>query len=638
MAALPHSQHAPLWIIVFFLLLVSLRILVHIKKTTSAKERTVSWFRISQLLLIIVGAIGVYVKFGTLLGRDPGVSLLVLLAGFKILETHTARDFYIANFLGYFLIITNFFYTQSISTAAYMTITLLVITFSLLTFNDNGKALSQLGRAQYACMLLIQSFPLALILFVLFPRLSGPLWGLPEDAHSGKTGISDTMEPGALSQLVLSNEVAFRVQWKDKIPKLSELYWRGPVLWHTDGYKWSIGKDIVAYPVDIAHSGSTINYTITIVPHNKPWIFALEMPVTLPPQTLLTHDLQLHAKEPINKPQRYTLSASTDFHISKKNQFELFRALKLPEGYHEKTRLLVQSWQADGLSSLQIIDKALQMFNKDEFYYTLTPPLLTQDYVDDFLFSTKQGFCEHYASAFVVMMRAAGIPARVVTGYQGGTLNPVSDYMIIYQRNAHAWTEIWLDERGWTRIDPTAAVSPERINQGIENALPESIIDIPYLINKSIFARNIWQRLINNWDMVNHYWNEWVISYGPQRQIQFLRQFGIANADWKNLIIVLLVAMAIVLGIICLTIFTQKRNGKDPAKVLYDKFCSKLAIKGVQRRPNEGPIDFAKRASIKLGKYRIPIKEITSLYVTTRYHSQHTQLNALKEKVHSFKF
>jgi len=636
MAALPHSQHAPLWIIVFFSLIVSLRILVHIKKTVPVKKKTLSWFRISQLILIVFGTIGVYVQFGNVLGRDPSVSLLVLLTGFKILETHTTRDFYIANYLGYFLIITNFFYTQSLFTAAYMTITLLVITYCLLTFNDNEKSLSQLGRARYACMLLIQSLPLTLVLFLLFPRLSGPLWGLPKDAHSGKTGISDTMEPGALSRLVLSDDVAFRVKWKDKIPKHSALYWRGPVLWYTDGRKWSIGKDIVAYPAEIIHTGTPVNYTITIEPHNKPWIFALEMPVELPPQTLLTRDLQLHAKEPINKPQRYTLSAFTNFHVPSNNQFELFQALKLPDGYHEKTRQLAQSWQADKLMPSQIVDKALRIFNEDEFYYTLTPPLLTQDNVDEFLFGTKQGFCEHYAGAFVVMMRAAGIPARVVTGYQGGTFNPVSDYMIVYQRNAHAWTEVWLDEQGWIRVDPTAAVSPDRINLGIENALPEVIIDFPYLINQSIFARNIWQQLLNNWDMVNYYWNEWVISYGPRRQTQFLRQFGVTNTDWKNLIIILLVAVTIVLGVICLIIFTQRKNHNDPAKVLYEKFCRKLERKYLKRQLYEGPLDFSHRAAIKCHEQSKRIKEITDIYITVRYQSNTEKLQQLQQFVRTF--
>ena len=293
MAALPHSLHSPVWIFFFFSLLVGIRILIHIRKTPIADNDSVSWFRIGQLLLILIGALGVYMHFGSLMGRDPGVALLVLLTGFKILESNNSRDYYISNYLGYFLIITNFFYTQSLFTAAYMTITLLVITFCLLTFNDRCRALTELGRAQYAGILFIQSLPLALVLFLLFPRLNGPLWGLPDDAHSGKTGISDTMEPGALSKLVYSNDVAFRVQWKDKIPNPSSLYWRGPVLWHTDGQIWSVGKDFAAYPVEIIHSGDPINYTITLEPHNKKWIFALEMPADIPSQTILTHDLQL---------------------------------------------------------------------------------------------------------------------------------------------------------------------------------------------------------------------------------------------------------------------------------------------------------------------------------------------------------
>ncbi len=443
------------------------------------------------------------------------------------------------------------------------------------------------------------------------------------------------MEPGGLSKLVLSNDVAFRVQWKGKIPKQSELYWRGPVLWHTDGYKWTVGKEITGYPVDISFSGEPIDYTITLEPHSKPWIFALEMPGKLPQQTLMTHDLQLHAIEPISKAQRYTLSAYTNFIIPRKSQFELIRALKLPQGYHEKTRQLVQSWQKDGLNSLQIVNKALQMFNK-EFYYTLTPPILTQDSVDEFLFNTKQGFCEHYAGAFVIMMRAAGIPARVVTGYQGGSLNPVSDYMIIYQRNAHAWAEIWLEEKGWVRIDPTAAVAPERINQGIENALPEAIIDVPEIINRSIFARNIWQRIVNNWDMVNHYWNEWVISYGPQRQTQFLRQLGVKNADWRNLVIILLVSVAIVLSIICFIILTKRKTDQDEAKILYEKFCRKLERKYLKRYLHEGPVDFSRRAAIKCHTRSKQIKEITDIYIDVRYQSNKDNLLQLKQHVQAF--
>ena len=636
MAALPHSLHSPVWIFLFYLLLIGIRILIQKRTTLPADKYSFSWLRIGQFLLISIGALGVYAHFGSLMGRDPGVALLVLLTGFKILESDNVRDYYISNYLGYFLIITNFFYTQSLFTAAYMTITLLVITFSLLTFNDRHKAFTELGRIQFAGTLFIQSFPMALVLFLLFPRLNGPLWGLPDDAHSGKTGITDTMEPGALSKLVYSNDVAFRVQWKDKIPNPSSLYWRGPVLWHTDGKKWSVGKEYTAYPVELIHYGEPVNYTITLEPHNKNWIFALEMPADIPPQTILTHDLQLHAKEPINKIQRYDLSAYSKYYINKNSQYELLRALRLPEGYHEKTIQLVHSWQENGLSKKQIVNKALKMFNEENYYYTLTPPLLTEDIVDEFLFNTKQGFCEHYAGAFVVMMRAAGIPARIVTGYQGGTLNPVSDYMIIHQRNAHAWAEIWLDDKGWTRVDPTASVSPERINQGIENALPEAVISVPRIISTNIYARNLWQRIINNWDMVNHYWNEWVISYGPKRQSQFLQQIGIEKADWKNLVIVLLVSIFVVLGVICLIILTQNKKTRDPARYLYDKFCRKLERKNLKRYIHEGPLAFANRASIKCHEQSGQIKKITDLYISVRYQSNPQMLKSLKQNVQAF--
>jgi transglutaminase-like putative cysteine protease len=427
-------------------------------------------------LFMFAALIGIYITFGTLAGRDAGVAMLVVLSGFKVLESTGTRDFYIASFIGYFLIITNFIYTQSIPIAIFMCVVITIMTASLITYNDTGKRLSVATRLRLSGSLFIQAVPIMLVLFLLFPRVAGPLWGLPKDAHTGLTGIDDEMAPGSISHLVQSDAVAFRAKFQGRKPRPEQLYWRGPVLWFSDGHKWTVGrKQYGGFSTPINTFGQASRYEITMEPTNKHWLFALEIPRDAPEQSYLTQDLQLKTRSPVRERKRYTLTSYTHFQIGINHPAELLRALQLPKGRHRKTVQLAHKWRQESNTPGEIIERALDWFRNDDFYYTLTPPLLRGDSVDEFLFSTKQGFCEHYAAAFVILMRAAGIPARVVTGYLGGEFNPIGDYIIIRQRDAHAWAEVWIGEEGWQRIDPTAAVSPTRINEGIENAIPDSV-------------------------------------------------------------------------------------------------------------------------------------------------------------------
>ncbi|RKZ67291.1 MAG: DUF3488 domain-containing protein, partial [Gammaproteobacteria bacterium] len=434
------------------------------------------------------GFVGIYVHFGTIVGRSAGVSLLVLLAGFKVLEINHHRDFYVSCFLGYFLVVTNFLFTQTIGTAVYMACTIFVMTLSLVSFNDTQKKLSIRASGKITATLLLQSIPVMLVLFLLFPRISGPLWGMPDDTHSGLTGIDDEMSPGSISQLIQSNKVAFRVDFKNTRPVPSQLYWRGPVLLHTDGKTWSRGESEHHAAISLETLSDPVDYTVTLEPHNRKWLYALEMPGHSPEldsaQSWMSSDFQLLTRNPVKRRIRYDMTSYPKYRITGLHKNELQTALQLPKRQHGKTKALMHEWQNEGLSEDQIIDRALKLFNEDNFYYTLTPSLLQKDRVDEFLFETKQGFCEHYASAFVVMMRAAGIPARVVLGYQGGEYNPVGDYLVVHQRNAHAWTEVWKQGQGWSRIDPTAAVSPLRIIEGIESALPDDVLDVPLVFSQ----------------------------------------------------------------------------------------------------------------------------------------------------------
>jgi protein-glutamine gamma-glutamyltransferase len=635
LSALPHSQRIPLWIMPLFLVLCAWKLYAPAQTNFKGKYKLIAKLCLSTLM--IIGVLGIYSHFGTIVGRSAGVSLLVMLAGFKTLEINHERDFYVACFLGYFLVVTNFLYTQTIGTAVYMACTVLVMTISLVSFNDAQGKLSGKALGKIAASLLLQSIPIMLILFFLFPRISGPLWGMPDDAHADLTGIGDEMSPGSISQLIQSNQVAFRVDFKSVPPEQSQLYWRGPVLWHTDGSSWTRGKSEYQYINSVETLSDPVIYTITLEPHNKKWLYALEMPEGNASQSRMTSDFQLLTENPVTQRIRYEMTSYPDYKISKLSDDERQASLQLPRQHHTQTKTLMRQWLEEGLSENQIIDRALKLFNEDEFYYTLRPPLLENDRVDEFLFDTKQGFCEHYANAFVVMMRAAGIPARIVLGYQGGERNPVGDYFIVRQRNAHAWTEVWRNEQGWERIDPTAAVSPLRIIEGIESALPLETLDIPEIFSQNSLARNLWKRLGFRWDSINNQWNQWVINYGPERQKEFLSQFGLEDINWSSMIFLIMAFVGLVLIYLTFILLRFTPEKRDPVKLLYDQFCKKLSRSGIEIPVHEGPVDFAKRASLKRSDLAPQIKNITNLYIAIRYASDASLLDSLRNNIKAFK-
>lgn len=638
LASLPHWQRLPIWIPAAHISLLGARIYIpyQLPEFWSQQKGTIN---IIRLIIMVAGVIGVYSSFGSLAGRDVGVALLVLLAGFKIFESKGKRDFYISTYLGYFLIITNFFYTQTIPTAIYMMFVIIIMTTGLVGFNDTKQQLTLLKRFKLSTTLLAQAVPILLILFILFPRVNGPLWGMPKDAFTSTTGISDQMSPGSISNLVLSNEVAFRVTFADKIPEKSKLYWRGPVLWQTDGRKWTTGTsaaDKEAAPVEF--KGDLIRYDITIEPSNEKWLFGLEMISKLPDRTYLTNDYQLKTHESIRTRQAFTLSSYSAFRINKDKYADLERGLTLPELSHPETRAFASKLRDEFKEPALILQAALEWLEKERFVYTLMPPLIAGDTVDEFLFNTRQGFCGHYAAAFTVLMRAAGIPARVVTGYQGGEINPLGNYLIVRQHDAHAWTEVWLEGRGWIRIDPTSIASPIRISDGINDAIPGGIIDIPLGLENNVTALRLWQKMRNTVDMLNYQWVQWVLGYGPERQKRFLRHLGFDNIDWKELTFYLFTFLGIIVAAITAYVFKKTPITIEPARKYYDIFCKKMAEVGLQRKSYEGPVDFASRISTERQDLGTDIQNITNLYINIRYCSNfnHNRLLQLKAAIKSF--
>jgi protein-glutamine gamma-glutamyltransferase len=604
--AAPHALRAPWWLTLLTLCLYGWRFYYTLNRAPLPARSLV-------LGIAFVAILGVWVEYHTVFGRQPGVVLLMMFSGLKLLESRTHRDGAVAAFLGYFLIITNFLYTQSIPTAAAMCAGVFAITVTLVGFSAPQRPLG--ANLRTAGLLLAHAAPAALALFVLFPRVQGPLWGLPQDAYTGLTGLSETMAPGNLSRLALSDAIAFRAAFDGEPPPERERYWRGPVLWDFDGRTWSSG---VAYSVHFQpprSAGTTFRYSVVLEPHNRHWLFALEKAASLPSAARMNYDGQVLSVAPVRARLRYDMTSVTRA-VSEPDESRalLARALRLPPGYNPRAIALAREWRAAGGSDADVLARAVGFLRNGRFGYTLEPPALERDTVDEFLFDTKAGFCEHFASAFAVLMRAAGIPARVVTGYQGGELNPVDRILTVRQSDAHAWTEVFLAGRGWTRVDPTAAAFPRRVDFGLASALPQ-MGGLPLMLRPGME----WLRGMRyQWEALAHKWNVWVLGYGTERQRDLLLSLGMRDADWQNLTALLFTFLG-AMTIVLLAWSLRRLARPDPVQKAWQAFCAKLAARGVARAPHEGPRDYSARAARALPASRRAILRIGALYIALRY-------------------
>ena len=573
--------------------------------------------------------LGVVVEYRTLFGQNPGVALLVAFVALKQLESRAPRDGHVSILLCYFLALTTFFYSQAILNALTLLAAVLVTTAALGALTDSRHAPAR--QLRNAGWMLAQALPFLLLLFVLFPRVSGPLWGLPRDAHSALSGLSDSMAPGTISRLSQSDAIAFRVRFAGTVPARDQLYWRGPVLTLFDGIAWRPARFGIVRGLAAA-DGAPLRHEVTLEPHNKPWLFALELPVSLPPDALLASDFQLLAQAPVAQRRRYEVVSQPGLAVgADESPRVLALARTLPGGRNPRTLALGRGWRAAHADDAAILRTALAFFVGQRLGYTLNPPLTGADSVDDFLFGTRLGFCEHFAGAFVFAMRAAGVPARVVTGYQGGEINPVDGYLTVRQSDAHAWAEIWLAGRGWMRVDPTAASFPRRIEENLAAVVPAGD-PLPLLMRADL----AWLRdLRYRWDAVANGWNQWIVGYNPQRQRDLLARFGFDAADWRQMAMLLAAASGAALAALAWSLLRQRRH-PDPALSLWLKAAAKLARHGLPPAPWEGPRDYARRVAALRPAIAQEIVAISALYAGARY-GKLRDLHALRTRVAAFK-
>lgn len=586
------------------------------------------WLRVILALCCLALVLFTY---GRSFGRDAGVALLSLMLGLKAVESKSVRDMLALLFLAYFVVVTNVLYSQTLVMSAYMFFSVMAVTAALVHLHSGeSRLLPDLKRGG---LLLVQALPLALLLFVFFPRLQGALWGVHDERDEGVSGFSDTLEPGSVASLSLSREVAFRVDFPGAIPDRDSLYWRGLVLDSFDGLTWF--RDLPYEVAGLRDGGfpeGAVPYTLTMEPHNREWVFALDLPVLAPRGTVLRSDQTLASMRMVRSRVRYEL-VSVPPPGPAPVPGPSWTAL--PDGGNPRARALAVQWKEAGLSPDAMVAAALDFFREGGFVYSLRPGAMDQDIGDQFLFATRLGYCEHYSSALAFLLRAAGIPARVVVGYQGGEENPMGGYLIVRQSDAHAWVEVWIDGR-WLRVDPTSVVAPQRLVTGVETFVPQGRgVVLPEGVRA---LRKVGRFFQLGWDAANNSWSQWVLGFSHERQRGLWERLGLdpaTRAGAGKLAGILAVGLCIVLGVVIGFMLRARRDRRDPVVSLYARFCRKLEKHGLPRGPAEGPRDFARRIGSLRPDLAQPVRDIAEGYVALRY-SGRGDLAAFKRLIDEF--
>lgn len=610
----PHVPYLPFWISGGFIGCAVWRYVIERRRRMLPSR----WVRGGLALVCFLGVFGTY---SSISGVGPGSALLAIMAALKLLETRRRRDQFVLLFISIFLVMSSLLREQYLWSLPFVIGSTLIILTAWLRMSAGA---SETAKQSFTTSgrLLLYAAPLAIAMWVLFPRLSSPFWAVPIDTSRATSGLSDTMSPGDISSLSMSDEVAFRVQFDGEVPESRDLYWRGLIMTRFNGRTWTGSEPRVGTPVDdqISFSGEPVSYELTLEPTRQQWIFALDMPkewsikrAFMGPQQQLVH------VTPIEQRVAYRVTSYPDYVVQARLP-SIYRKwyTSVPDDGNRRSAELARNMREEAGSDTAYIEAVLAKFNEEEYFYTLQPPPLGSSPVDRFLFDTRQGFCEHYASAFAFMMRSAGIPSRIVLGYQGGEINPIGGHLIVRQSDAHAWTEVWLERYGWYRVDPTAAVAPERIEYGTRGAALDGVGELWGFTAPPQFL----QDLTMTWDALNAKWNEWVLGYGPETQSKFLEWLGMVDPNWRKMLLTLVGSVvALILMISAFMMLRYRPPAKDRASILYNKFIKKT---GLTRRIGETEQEFALRVTSGSHIPNDKVASVTVAYLDARYGVEET--------------
>lgn len=548
------------------------------------------WLRL-LLALALLGFVLSGSRFA--LGRDTGCALLAAMLAIKPVELRNLRD--ARSLLGFALFapFATFLLDQGpLSLALGLSASLLALA-ALLRLSEQESAIDDRahrhpGWRRFVTVgrLVAIGLPLALAAFWLFPRISSPLWGVPERALA-RPGLSDRMAPGEWIDFITDDTPALRVSFIGAEPPREEMYWRGPVLWDFDGRAWTqSGWFRNLPPAEVVPSSARYDYTLEVEPTDRRQLVALELPLATPDGVQRSLDHGLFAARPLSGLSRWRMQSSPPAAFEPELKITLRRlALRLPEGFNPRTLALARQWRQQlgpgAAGDAAIVARAMQWIRED-FAYTLETPLLGRNSVDEFLFEQQAGFCEHFSSAFVVLMRAAGIPSRVVTGYVGGYRNAYGDYWLVRRSDAHAWAEVWLPGRGWTRVDPTAAVAPERIYDTLQDRATGGGGGLAPVLDMG--------------DWLRRGWNDFMLGFDAARQQQLLRPLGVDDLDPDQLIGLFALAGGLALAWM-LWLSARGERERDPVLRAWHRLGRRYARLGLERAPHETAGHWAARVA-----------------------------------------
>ena len=591
------------------------------------------------LFVLMLGALALVVFTTNVTdGRLAGTALLVVMLGLKLLELRARRDIQVTIFLGYFLVLTQFLYDQSLLLAGYLFIG--VVALLSLQVGLNRVNIDLRVQLRNTLAMLAGALPLAMVVFLLFPRLQNPLWGV----HTARaiTGISEQMTLGNIGELSRSKETAFRVRFDDRVPAADQRYWRGPVLWETDGTNWTAGIPSLRSVRPDSADPRALAYEITLEPTGSNWLFGLDIVTVAPPASKVDGNYALISEQRVNHRLSYRAASNPNRLLpAQSNELERRIGLQLPPRVSPRVRALAEGWASDNPSgqALQIVRKALAHYREQPFIYTLTPGELQGDPIEQFLFETQRGFCEHYAGSFALLMRLAGIPSRVVIGYQGGEKNPHSDHWVVRQSDAHAWAEVWLPDLGWWRVDPTAAVAPERIEQSINATASKNSEQVIFLTDGNGMLGSFWRNAAWLADAVDLGWHRWVVGFTADRQQSLLEMIGLRNLKGLGLALALLIGGALALTLVYLIAQIPRGKQQDPLPALWQRLLHKLQRAGVQAPPWQGPDTICKVAAEAFPEAADQLQAINRMYVQMRYgrNEDRRHMGALRKRINKLR-
>lgn len=635
-AVAPHLLRQPAWIGAIVVAIIAWRVVIALRGALPPGALVRAVLSVGMAALVIL-------QYQTIFGRTAGSALLVSFTALKVLETSSLRDAMFCNILVTIVVLATFLFDQSPASAAYGLGCLLLVIVNFTSLVARGR-LPARRAAGLTVRVFLLGLPVALVAYVLFPRLEGSLWGIAPDSTEAVSGLSDRIEPGSVSRLNLDDAVAFRVDFDGDTPERAELYWRALVLERYDGRVWAPADDGAH---DVAFDSDTeaepFRYEVTLEATDTRWLPVLDLPVSVERPNRIDDRALARSKDPVRERTRYR-AASTPARYLRTGRRQAATP-DLPLLISDEVRELAREFGAPGGGAEAVAARILAYFREQPFHYTLTPPVTGPRPVHEFLFDTRRGYCEHYASAFAVLMRAAGFDARVVLGYQGGERNPTGGYTIVRQYDAHAWVEIRVAGRGWTRVDPTAAVAPERVEMGLdalrrlastgalEDGLdPARLRELLQLGWLDAQARRL--RLLG--DAFTHQWNTWVMAYGPEQQRLLLQRLGVKAPDRAWMLLALTAAASAFMLLTWAMLSGAGREAETPGKY-YRRFVRQLVRAGLPPVSGEGPRDLGNRAATRFPGHAERIARITGQYAALVYAPPgRARLSDLKRAVRAF--